>query len=88
MPGTDVYILGQKYTIKGDASAEHIRELARFIEGRLNEILARAPHITPTKAMVLTLFNLAEEIDQLRAERQDVVRRIGEKTDLLANLFE
>lgn len=88
MPTTEVHILGQKYTIKGDAPEEHIRELARFIDGHIKEVCDKFPTITPTKAIVLAMFNIAEELYSQRAEQEDIARSIEKKADLLAGLFE
>jgi cell division protein ZapA len=88
MPSTEVYILGQKYTIKGEAPEEHIQSLARYIDERIKEVCSKYPNITPVKALILTLFNIADELHRLKAEQEDIARHIEEKTDLLAGLFE
>jgi cell division protein ZapA len=88
MPGTEVYILGQKYSIKGDASPEHIQELARDIDSKIKEVCSKYPNISPMNALILAAFNMADEIARLKTDQDTVTRNIKEKTDLLVELFE
>ncbi|MEK6580846.1 MAG: cell division protein ZapA, partial [Nitrospirota bacterium] len=34
----DVYILGQKYTIKGEGSEEYIKKVAAFVDAKIKEV--------------------------------------------------
>jgi cell division protein ZapA len=88
MPGTDVYILGQKYTIKGDAPEKHIQKLAEDINRNVKEVCAKFPNIAPTQALILTMFNMAEQIHRLTDEQEDLAKGIREKADILAGLLD
>jgi len=88
MPSAEVYILGQKYTVKGDASEAHLRELAKFIEGKVEDICKGSTNITAMKALILTAFDLAEELHMLKAQQEDIANEIEQKTAVLTALFE
>jgi cell division protein ZapA len=88
MSGTEVYILGQKYTIKGDAPADKIKELARDINDRINEVCESFPNIAPQRALILTLFNLAGELNRIRTEHESIATDIEEKAAILASLVD
>lgn len=88
MAVTEVYILGQKYTIKGDAPEEYIRELSRYIDDKLREVCASSPNIAPLKAMILTSLSIADELFRLRAEQEAITAGMEEKTAALSCLFE
>lgn len=85
---TEVYILGQRYTIRGDTPEEHIRELARFIDGKINDVYGRHPNINSTQALILALFNIAEELHDIRSAQEDLTKDIEEKAARLAGLFD
>jgi cell division protein ZapA len=85
---TEVYILGQKYTIKGDAPEEYIRELAAFVDKRLKEVYNASPNITPVKATILVALDIADELFKLRSEQDEMARHIEEKTETLSSLFD
>jgi cell division protein ZapA len=88
MGSTEVYILGQRYTIKGDAPEEYIRELASYVDGKLKEVHNSAPNITPVKASILAALDIADELFRVRNEQEDLARAIEEKTERLSSLFD
>ncbi len=88
MPSAEIFILGKKYTIKGDSTREQISQYATFLDERVKDVCSNYPGITPEKAMLLTLFNMAEELHHLRAEQEILTRQIKEKTELLSDMFE
>lgn len=89
MPSTEVYILGQKYTIKAEAPEAHLRELATLIEDKVKEVCDKSPgNITTVKALVLTLFSMADELQQMKTNQENIAQGIEEKTAILTSLFE
>ncbi|MEW6585957.1 MAG: cell division protein ZapA [Nitrospirota bacterium] len=88
MGSTEVYILGQKYTVRGDAPEEYIRELAAFVDRKLKEVYAAAPNVTPVKASILAALDIADELFRLKKEQDEATRHIAEKTETLASLFD
>jgi len=88
MGSTEVYILGQKYTIKGDAPEEYIREIASFVDKKLKEVHNSIPNITPVKASILAALDIADELFKLRSEQEVITKTIEEKAERLASLFD
>lgn len=88
MANTEVYILGQKYTIKGDASEEYILELARYLNGKLDEVFSVAPNTAPLKAMILASLSIADELHRLKAEQEAIAKKVEEKASVLTGLFD
>jgi cell division protein ZapA len=88
MNSIEVYILGQKYTIKGEASEEHIRKLAAFVDNKLKEVHNTAPNIAPVKASILAALNIADELFKLKNEQEEMDKYIEEKTQTLTALFD
>jgi cell division protein ZapA len=88
MGNVEVYILGQKYSIKGDANEEYIKNLAAFVDGKLKDVYNASANITPVKASILAALNIADELFKLRNEQEGLTRAIEEKANTLAALFE
>jgi len=88
MGSVEVYILGQKYTIKGDEPEEYIHRLATYVTTKIKEVSEAAPNITPLKASILAAINIADELHRLRNEQEAVAKSIEEKTVALTRLFE
>ncbi|MFC1769484.1 cell division protein ZapA [Nitrospirota bacterium] len=88
MSSAEVFVLGQKYTIKGDVSEEMITELSEMIDTKIKEVYAKNPSVPLEKALMLTIFNLAGEMHELKKDQDILVKHIKEKTDLLSTIFD
>ena len=88
MGSTEVYILGQKYTIKGEAPEEYIKELASFVDKKLKEIYNASPNLTPVKASILAALDIADELFKTRIQQEEETKHIEEKAATLASLFD
>ena len=88
MGSVEIQILGQKYTIKGEASEEYIKRLAAYVDEKLKEIHTANPSITPLKASILASLNIADELHRIRDEHEIAARNIEEKTNALTGLFD
>jgi len=94
MGSMDVYILGQKYTLKGEGSEEYIKKVAAFVDAKIKEVYSNAPNITPLKASILASLNIADELHRLKADQKfqdDIAKHLGhieERADALSGLFE
>lgn len=91
MGTVEVHILGQKYLIKGDASPEHIQQLAEYVDARLREVYQTSAHITPLKAVILASLNIADELHRLKDEYTTMthnLKSIEDKADSIIKLFE
>ena len=94
MGSMDVYILGQKYTIKGEGSEEYIKKVAAFVDAKIKEVHSNSPHITPLKASILAAINIADELQKIRSDQnsqENISRHISfieERTEALSGLFE
>lgn len=88
MGSVEVTILGQKYTIKGDAAEDYIKQLAAFVDGKLKEVHGASPNITPLKAAILASLNIADELYRLRQAQEEAASLIEEKTNALTGLFD
>ncbi len=88
MPSVEVYILGQKYTLKGEESEAYLKSLACLIENRIKEVCDQNPNITPTKALILTIFNMADELRKLSLEQEELTQHLEKKAAMLSGLLD
>ena len=88
MSSIDVYILGQKYTVKGDATEEHIQKIAAFVDAKIKEVYNTAPNVAPLKASILAALNIADELYRFKIEQDNITKHIEERTKVLSGLFE
>jgi len=88
MGSIEVNILGQNYTIKGDAPEEYMKKLAAFVDLKLKEVHNSSPSIAPLKAAILVSLNIADELHRLKEEHEKATMVIEEKANVLSGLFD
>ena len=88
MGSIEVVILGQKYTIRGEASEDYIKHLASFVDEKLKEVYKASPGITPMRAAILASLNTADELHKLQETQERITRTIEERADALTGLFD
>ena len=61
-------VQGESYTIRSDAAAEHMREVATVVDAAIAKVRAGAPSLDPTRAAVLAAMQMADELLRARGE--------------------
>ncbi|GEL09042.1 cell division protein ZapA [Salisediminibacterium halotolerans] len=61
-----VTIYGQQYKVVGDESEEHVEEVARLVDEKMNELHKLNPYMDTTKLAVLTAVNMGHEYVSLK----------------------
>jgi len=64
----EVTLLGQKLTLRTEASPEYLRTLVAFVEERV-AVLQRAGVRDPFKALALAVLDIADELHRSREEQ-------------------
>lgn len=90
MEGTKVKvnILGQSYTIKGDASPQYILELADYLNMKMDEVSANIDNGTSLQIAILTALNIADEYFQVKDIKTGRESAIEAKTDKLIAMLD
>ena len=84
----EVQILGQKYTIRSEAAADYVLELAAHVERRAREIGGPGQAQDPVKVLALTALHIADELFHLRDERAVLDRDTGARLGALSKLLD
>jgi cell division protein ZapA len=86
-----VRILGEEYTIVGDADETTIRNLATMIDERMQELKQALPSASTSRLAVLCAINLADELNQLKlsiSDQPSIPPAVLEKTKKIISLLE
>ena len=86
--GVRVEIYDQAYSMRGELDADYIRELARFVDGKMRSIAARTRTVDSLRVAVLAALNIADECHQLKSEVRQVRARIGQCSSALEELID
>lgn len=88
---TEVYILGQKYTIKGEKSPDYIQRLAAYVDEKLRKVYEQNPTMPPLRAAILACFYIADELHELKEDcerTKEQLKKLEEKTNELLLLLD
>ena len=65
-----VTVLGQEITIRSEASAEHTREVASYVDKTIRQIMNSGAIIEPSRAAVLAALQITDELFRARASQR------------------
>ncbi|MGB2628787.1 MAG: cell division protein ZapA [Candidatus Acidiferrum sp.] len=83
-----VQIFGQSYTINGDLDETYVRELAAYVDGKMQAISLNTSTIDTQKASVLAALSIADELYSLRRERGNREELLKEQAERCLTLVE
>jgi len=74
-----VEIFGEDYVVKGDESPEYIQMLASYVDRRMKMVQKRNASLSTTRIAVLTALNLADELNKLQEDYDELVKKLEEE---------
>jgi len=82
-----VVIRGEQYTIRAAEDPSYVRQVAAYVDAKLDGVVTRSQTLPPTKAIVLASLNIADELFKAEAERERSERLIAVKLGTLSELL-
>ncbi|KJU82736.1 Cell division protein ZapA-like protein [Candidatus Magnetobacterium bavaricum] len=88
MASAEVYILGQKYILKGEEPEEYIRALAVYVDKKLQEIQRSAPMANQTKTAILAALGIADELFKQKEAYEALTKNIETSAEDLSKILD
>ncbi len=85
---TTVRIHGREYRIRGAADEEYIRTVAEFVDRRMKEVAASTSSASSERVAVLAALNIADELFELRRQRDSHLADIEQRADRLIRMID
>ena len=67
-----VTIVGEEYTIRSDATAEHTEAVAAYVDRAIRRVLDSGMVVESQRAAILAALEITDELFQARAARRDL----------------
>jgi len=80
----EIKVFGQMYTVKTDAEEDHIQEVARYVNEKMNEVLKKTRSVSTLNVAILTALNIADDLLKEKEKRAVLLREIEMKSKDLA----
>ncbi|MBO8138393.1 MAG: cell division protein ZapA [Desulfotomaculum sp.] len=74
----EVEICGEYYTLKGKEPPEYIQKVAQYVNRKIKQVAGRNPRLSVTKAAVLAAINIADELNKLQEDYDNLVKIMDE----------
>lgn len=83
-----VTIYGSEYTLKGDADPEYVREVARFVDERMQEVAGKVSAAALGKVAILAAVNIADELLREKRLRLETEAALEDRSIQMARLLD
>ena len=80
----EIKVFGQTYTVKTDAEEDHIQEVARYVNEKMDEVLKKTRSVSTLNVAILTALNIADDLLKEKEKRIALLREIEMKSKDLA----
>ncbi len=80
----EIKVFGQTYTVKTDAEEDHIQEVARYVNEKMEEVLKKTRSVSTMNVAILTALNIADDLLKEKERRIALLREIETKSKDLA----
>ena len=76
----EIKVFGQTYTVKTDAEENYIQEVAKHVNGKMEEVLRKTKSVSTLNVAILTALNIADDLLKEREKRIALLREIEAKS--------
>lgn len=84
----NINVLGQNISLKTTLSQEESDQIVKFVEGKVNEILAKDRTILPAKAALLAALNVYSEYFKQKKENEEFLKQVRDKSSRILGVLE
>jgi cell division protein ZapA len=76
----EIKVFGQTYTVKTDAEEDYIKEVAKYVNEKMEEVLKKTKTVSTLNVAILTALNIADDLIKEKEKRTALVREIEAKS--------
>ena len=85
---TNVEIFGRSYLIKGEGDESTTRQIAEYVDRKMQEVSENSPNVSPSKVAILAALTIANELFQVREQNDTAATLLDSKASQLLSLLE
>ncbi|MFH1654293.1 MAG: cell division protein ZapA [Pseudomonadota bacterium] len=84
----EVTIMGQKFLIKGDSDETYVKEIANYVDRKVNEVQSKTKSVASLNVVILAAMNIADEFFKFRKEKDDKFQKVEKKIQNMVELID
>jgi cell division protein ZapA len=78
-----VKILGIEYMIEAEADPEHTKQVARYVDSKMREVMGSLPTQSVQNITILAAMEMANDLLRERREKEEITERMERLVELL-----
>lgn len=78
-----VEIFGQKYSLRSEEDAAHVRRVAAFVDGKMREVASGAPSASTLQVAVLAALDVASEYLLTESAARGLCSEVEQRADAM-----
>lgn len=83
-----VSIFGKEYMLRGAAEAEYVRDVAAFVDQRMNEVARGTSVASTARVAILAAVNIADELFREQRRRLEEQATLEDRSERLSHLLD
>ena len=80
-----INVLGKEYSIKSDVEAESLNEIARYLNGKVDEIIKTTKTVSTHNVLILVAMSIANDYFDVKEKNESLVATVESKSEHLAS---
>lgn len=82
-----VNIFGTEYTLRGAADADYVKQVAAFVDQRMNEVAKGAATASTARVAILAAVNIADELFREQRKRIQDQATLDDRSEQLTRML-
>jgi cell division protein ZapA len=82
-----VNICGEEYTVRSEGDVEYIREVAQFVDRKMQEVADKTANKSPARMAILTALNIADELFREREKGEHGLTALEQRANNIISLL-
>lgn len=85
---SEVEIYGERFTLKSNLEESHLKAVASYVDKKINDIKTATGVVSTSRVAILAALNIAEELFQLKEQKENIENIVSDKSSHLLSLIE
>ncbi len=81
-------ILGEEFTLRSEHDPQYLREIAAFVDRKIDDISQRTNIVDTNKLILLTAINIADDLFRLKFSHDEFQGEVDSRLESLLKLLD
>ncbi len=83
----EVTIMGHKFMVRADSNEEYVREVAEYVNVKVNEIVSSSRPVASLNVAILAAMNVTDEYFKYKQKKEESLGKVTKRVDDMIELI-